>query len=44
MEPRDVITTVLNALMANDVPYPDHGCAIAIRFSSESNPGSNDMN
>ena len=39
MKPRDVITTVLDALMANDVPYPDHGCAVAIRFSSESNPG-----
>lgn len=39
MAPRDVISTVLRALMANDEPFPDHGCAIAIRFSSGSNPG-----
>ena len=38
MEPRDVISKVINALMVNDVPFPDHGCAVAIRFSSGSNP------
>ncbi|EKX34653.1 hypothetical protein GUITHDRAFT_166159 [Guillardia theta CCMP2712] len=38
MEPRDVIATVVNALMINDVPSVDNGCAIAIRFSSSSNP------
>ena len=34
MQPRDVISKVLQALMENDVPFPDHGCAVAIRFSS----------
>ena len=38
MSPRDVISKVINALMVNDVPFPDHGCAVAIRFSSGSNP------
>jgi hypothetical protein len=34
MQPRDVISRVLQALMENDMPFPDHGCAVAIRFSS----------
>jgi hypothetical protein len=38
MLPRDVITKVMTALMNNDEPCPDHGCAVVIRFSSDSNP------
>jgi hypothetical protein len=35
--PPQVITHVLTALLTNDEPFPDHGCAVAIRFSSARN-------
>mmetsp|Transcript_36339 Transcript_36339/g.56790 ORF Transcript_36339/g.56790 Transcript_36339/m.56790 type:complete len:215 (-) Transcript_36339:910-1554(-) len=38
LSPRGVIKTVMQALMRNDYPVPDHGCATAIRFCSEKNP------
>ncbi|KAJ1483173.1 hypothetical protein T484DRAFT_1896483 [Baffinella frigidus] len=37
LDPVKVITHVLTALLTNDEPFPDHGCAVAIRFSSENN-------
>jgi len=38
LQPREVIATVMDALLNNDDPFPDHGCALAIRFSSARNP------
>ncbi|CAM9629144.1 unnamed protein product [Phaeothamnion confervicola] len=38
--PSVVAVTVLKALRRNDFPYRNHGCEVAIRFSSSRNPAS----
>ena len=36
----DPVLFGLQALRQNDVPYPNFGCEVAIRFASTSNPAS----
>ena len=38
--PGDVVLTVMRALRQRDVPYPYHGCEVAIRYCSPTNKAS----